>query len=116
MEVNKQWMGRDKTTHHRLTIYRRVRVGLSRSVRSYTDITPNMAPSVETTLPATRRVRKSISSHADIRRAMDKDNATVDVGSMGASRKSRSKSLGPGGLDALRQGSGNRRAVRQQTS
>ncbi|KAH7155532.1 hypothetical protein B0J13DRAFT_604509 [Dactylonectria estremocensis] len=72
-----------------------------------------MAPSADATVPATRRTRKSLSSHSDMRRAMDKDNATVDVGStLAAGRKSssRSKSLGPGGLDALRQGSGNRRA------
>ncbi|KAH7156334.1 hypothetical protein EDB81DRAFT_928356 [Dactylonectria macrodidyma] len=72
-----------------------------------------MAPSADATVPATRRTRKSLSSHSDMRGAMDKDNATVDVGStLAAGRKSssRSKSLGPGGLDALRQGSGNRRA------
>ncbi|KAH6990854.1 hypothetical protein BKA56DRAFT_573256 [Ilyonectria sp. MPI-CAGE-AT-0026] len=71
-----------------------------------------MAPSADATVPATRRTRKSISSHTDMRRAMEKENATVDVTStLAASRKkSRSKSLGPGGLDALRQGSGNRRA------
>ncbi|KAF7549290.1 hypothetical protein G7Z17_g6475 [Cylindrodendrum hubeiense] len=66
-----------------------------------------MVPSADATVPATRRTRKSLSSHTDMRRAMDKDNATVDVTStLAASRKaSRSKSLGPGGLDALRQGS-----------
>ncbi|KAI5467379.1 hypothetical protein BGZ63DRAFT_371089 [Mariannaea sp. PMI_226] len=71
-----------------------------------------MAPSAESTLPATRRVRKSISSHTDIRRTTDRENATVDVASMleASRKKSRSKSLGPGGLDALRQGSGNRRS------
>lgn len=43
---------------------------------------------------------------------MDKENATIDVGgSRAVSRKSRSKSLGPGGLDALKQSAGNRRAV-----
>ncbi|KAK7430108.1 hypothetical protein QQZ08_003292 [Neonectria magnoliae] len=71
-----------------------------------------MAPSADATVPATRRTRKSISTHTDLRRALEKENATVDVAStLAASRKkSRSKSLGPGGLDALRQGSGNRRA------
>ncbi|PTB40503.1 uncharacterized protein TrAFT101_005686 [Trichoderma asperellum] len=62
----------------------------------------------EATLPATRRSRKSIGVHTELSR---KENATIDVGgSLAASRKSRSKSIGPGGLDALRQGNGNRRA------
>lgn len=43
---------------------------------------------------------------------MDKENATVDVASeLAASRKARSQSIGPGGLDSLRPGTGNRRAV-----
>lgn len=43
---------------------------------------------------------------------MDKENVTVDVASeLAASRKARSKSIGPGGLDSLRPGNGNRRAV-----
>ncbi|KJZ77327.1 hypothetical protein HIM_03051 [Hirsutella minnesotensis 3608] len=58
-----------------------------------------------------RRSRKSIGAQSDARHAADKENATVDVGSaMAASRKSRSKSMGPGGLDALKQSTGNRRA------
>ncbi|KAK1254921.1 hypothetical protein MKX08_008916 [Trichoderma sp. CBMAI-0020] len=62
----------------------------------------------EATLPATRRARKSIGVHTELSR---KENNTIDVGgSLAASRKSRSKSIGPGGLDALRQGTGNRRA------
>ncbi|CAM1504517.1 Fc.00g021080.m01.CDS01 [Cosmosporella sp. VM-42] len=71
-----------------------------------------MAPSADATVPATRRTRKSIGAHTDIRKAMEKENATVDVAStLAASRKkSRSKSLGPGGLDALKKGNGNRRA------
>lgn len=72
-----------------------------------------MSPPTEATIPATRRTRKSIGAHTDIRKAMDKENATVDVGSSLAAnrKKSRSKSMGPGGLDALKQGHGNRRAV-----
>ncbi|EHK40337.1 hypothetical protein TRIATDRAFT_296316 [Trichoderma atroviride IMI 206040] len=63
----------------------------------------------EATLPATRRARKSIGVHTELSR---KENNTMDVGgSLAASRKSRSKSIGPGGLDALRQGTGNRRAL-----
>ncbi|KAG8163331.1 hypothetical protein KVR01_006628 [Diaporthe batatas] len=63
----------------------------------------------DTTLSATRRAtRKSIS-------AVERDNATVDLGAgttLADNRKkskSRSKSMGPGGLDALKAGSGNRR-------
>lgn len=76
-------------------------------------IAVKMPPPAEATLPATRRSRRSIGSHTDVRKATDKENATVDVGSsLAASRKkSRSKSMGPGGLDALKQGTGNRRAV-----
>ncbi|KAL5596548.1 uncharacterized protein BROUX77_007232 [Berkeleyomyces rouxiae] len=69
-----------------------------------------MLPGGDQTLPPARRVRKSIGSLT--RRSGDKENATVDVmDSIGGSRKkSRSKSIGPGGLDALKQGTGNRRA------
>lgn len=73
-----------------------------------------MSSTDQATLPATRRARKSIGAHTDIRKSVDKENATMDVGSLAANRKkSRSKSLGPGGLDALKQGNGNRRAVSQ---
>ncbi|KKP02405.1 hypothetical protein THAR02_05471 [Trichoderma harzianum] len=65
----------------------------------------------ESTMPATRRTRKSIGVHTELSNRSQKENATIDVGeSMAASRKSRSKSMGPGGIDALRQGTGNRRA------
>lgn len=66
----------------------------------------------ESTMPATRRTRKSIGVHTELSNRSHKENATIDVGeSMAGSRKSRSKSMGPGGIDALRQGTGNRRAV-----
>ncbi|KAJ4146590.1 hypothetical protein NW754_002055 [Fusarium falciforme] len=70
-----------------------------------------MAPATDATVPATRRTRRSIGAHTDVRKAMEKENATVDVtSSLAASRKkSRSKSLGPGGLDALMKANGNRR-------
>lgn len=72
-----------------------------------------MAPQGEATLPATRRTRKSIGGGPATRRTLDKENATLDVdGAMaGARKKSRSKSMGPGGLDTLKMGNGNRRAV-----
>ncbi|KAL6876685.1 Spc7 domain-containing protein [Trichoderma novae-zelandiae] len=64
----------------------------------------------ESTMPTTRRTRKSIGVHTELSKS-HKENATIDLGqSMAASRKSRSKSIGPGGLDALKQGNGNRRA------
>lgn len=53
---------------------------------------------------------------------MDQENMTTDLGSLGtngkravitdkSAKKSRSKSIGPGGLDALTDTSGNRRKV-----
>ncbi|KAH8899360.1 Spc7-domain-containing protein [Thozetella sp. PMI_491] len=70
-----------------------------------------MPPQGEVTLPATRRARKSVGA-SPTRKAKDKENATIDMGStMAAARKkSRSKSMGPGTLDVLKTGSGNRRA------
>ena len=72
-----------------------------------------MSGLADRTLPATRRTRKSLGSQAESRKAADKENATVDIGSTLAEnrKKSRSKSIGPGGLDALKAGSGNRRVV-----
>lgn len=74
----------------------------------------DMASLGDTTMPATRRQRKSIGGHLPSSKSMDKENATVDLGSTLAAnrKKSRSKSIGPGGLDVLKSGSGNRRAVR----
>ncbi|KAG5952571.1 hypothetical protein E4U53_000509 [Claviceps sorghi] len=70
-----------------------------------------MAPAGDATVPSTRRARKSVGTVA-MKKTMDKENATVDVASTLAAdrKKSRSKSLGPGGLDALKHGNGNRRA------
>jgi kinetochore protein Spc7/SPC105 len=72
-----------------------------------------MSSSGDVTVPATRRARKSLGAATDSRKTADKENATLDMGSSLAPRRknSRSKSLGPGGLDALKQGTGNRRAV-----
>ncbi|KAH8179257.1 spc7 kinetochore protein [Sarocladium implicatum] len=71
-----------------------------------------MAPSGDSTLSTNRRPRRSLGIQTASRKATDKENATIDVGSTLADsrKKSRSKSMGPGGLDALKQGSGNRRA------
>ncbi|KAI0976574.1 hypothetical protein F4678DRAFT_413790 [Xylaria arbuscula] len=66
----------------------------------------------DATIPSTRRPRKS-TGHSPVRKRMEKENITVDLASSlagNASRKkSRSKSIGPGGLDVLKSGSGNRR-------
>ncbi|KAK0730437.1 hypothetical protein B0H67DRAFT_630776 [Lasiosphaeris hirsuta] len=72
-----------------------------------------MSSQGEATLPATRRTRKSLSARSPSRKPADKENATVDIGStMAANRKkSRSKSMGPGGFDVLKSGAGNRRVV-----
>ncbi|OAA57375.1 chromosome segregation protein [Niveomyces insectorum RCEF 264] len=81
-----------------------------------------MASSQDTTMPATRRARKSISSFS-LTKTTDKENATIDVSApqgfsstaaaaaaaSTSKKKSRSKSMGPGGLDALKSTSGNRR-------
>ncbi|KAH6687853.1 hypothetical protein F5X68DRAFT_168762 [Plectosphaerella plurivora] len=71
-----------------------------------------MASLGDTTMPATRRQRKSIGGNMTSSKFMDKENATVDFGSTLAAnrKKSRSKSIGPGGLDVLKNGNGNRRA------
>ena len=64
------------------------------------------------TMPNTRQTRKPIGGGSP-RKTNDKENATFDVAStLRCNRnKLRSKSMGPGGLDALKVGSGNRRAV-----
>jgi len=72
------------------------------------------------TLPTTRkRTRKSI---AHLPSSENKENMTADIGDLAAGgknafttggrpKKSRSKSIGPGGLDALTVTAGNRRKV-----
>ncbi|KAI1448724.1 Spc7-domain-containing protein [Annulohypoxylon stygium] len=71
-----------------------------------------MSSRSDATIPSTRRPRKS-TGHSPVRKRMEKENITVDVASSlagnGGKKKSRSKSIGPGGLDALKPGSGNRR-------
>jgi kinetochore protein Spc7/SPC105 len=81
-----------------------------------------MASRDEITLPATRpKSRKSLAHHVPSANTMNKENMTADIGAMvqdskravlGDRKKSRSKSIGPGGLDALKDTSGNRRKVR----
>jgi kinetochore protein Spc7/SPC105 len=80
-----------------------------------------MASRDEITLPATRpKSRKSL-AHVPSSQAMDQENMTADLGALASgkraipieklAKKSRSKSIGPGGLDALKDTSGNRRKV-----
>ena len=65
-----------------------------------------------------RQVRKSI-AHTPSDITGNKENVTVDAGAITslsaqgkqAVKKSRSKSIGPGGLDALKDGSGNKQEV-----
>ncbi|KAJ9158539.1 Spc7-domain-containing protein [Coniochaeta hoffmannii] len=70
-----------------------------------------MSPTGEVTLPATRRTRRSIGGQSPAKKSSEKENATVDIGSTLAAnrKKSRSKSIGPGGLDGLKPSAGNRR-------
>lgn len=73
---------------------------------------------------ATRpRARRSIAHvpRSKMSSGLDKENATTDIGAVPPfqtntkaatkDKKSRSKSLGPGGLDALQKTNGNRRKV-----
>ncbi|KAF9884809.1 hypothetical protein FE257_001225 [Aspergillus nanangensis] len=71
--------------------------------------------------PARLRSRRSIAHvpRSKLTSSLDKENATADIGAAqppggdtkpgGKDKKSRSKSLGPGGLDALQNSNGNRR-------
>lgn len=77
-----------------------------------------MSSREEVTLPATRpKSRKSLGHVGTSVR--DQENMTADVGALGKrslpmdrpSKKPRSKSIGPGGLDALKDTTGNRRKV-----
>ena len=75
-----------------------------------------MASSQSFRVPRVRHVRKSIAHMPSADAGRDKENFTVDtatihslsVRSEQGGKKSRSKSLGPGGLDALREDAGNR--------
>ena len=70
-------------------------------------------------VPRVRQARKSIAHTPSADITGNKENATVDAGAVAsfsaqgkqAAKKSRSKSIGPGGLDALKEGSGNKQEV-----
>jgi kinetochore protein Spc7/SPC105 len=67
------------------------------------------------------RSRRSIAHIPKTNPGLDKENVTTDIGTIRGAmstgkpipkdKKSRSKSLGPGGLDALQHSNGNRRKV-----
>lgn len=69
--------------------------------------------------PRVRQARKSIAHMPSADINGNKENATVDAGAIAsfsaqgkqAAKKNRSKSIGPGGLDALKEGSGNKLEV-----
>lgn len=69
---------------------------------------------------ATARSRKSIAHLPSPEVNIDKENVTIDsvaqlrsvTEAKSTSRKPRSKSIGPGGLDTLKEDAGNRRQVR----
>ena len=82
-----------------------------------------MADTQSPKAPRMRQARKSISHVPSAEVSVDKENATLDAGAMSAfttkvkqtAKKSRSKSLGPGGLDALKEGTGNKGKVYDTT-
>ena len=71
-------------------------------------------------IPRVRQARKSIAHTPSADITGNKENATIDTGAIAsfgaqgkqAAKKNRSKSIGPGGLDALKEGSGNKQEVR----
>ncbi|KAL8941154.1 MAG: hypothetical protein Q9216_002419 [Gyalolechia sp. 2 TL-2023] len=73
-----------------------------------------MAATMESPTAKTQRPRSRMSiAHVPTSEITNKENATIDAARLAiavkeASRKSRSKSIGPGGLDVLQEGSGNR--------
>ena len=69
--------------------------------------------------PRVRQARKSIAHTPSAYLTGNEENAKVDAGTNAsfsvqgkqAAKKSRSKSIGPGGLDALKESSGNKQEV-----
>ncbi len=67
-----------------------------------------------------RQARKSLAHVPSTDISGDKENLTVDSAALSsltaqgkqAIKKSRSRSIGPGGLDALKEGTGNKQEVR----
>lgn len=70
--------------------------------------------------PRVRQARKSIAHTTSTYVTRNEENAKVDIGTITSfsaaqgkqvAKKNRSKSIGPGGLDALKEGSGNKQEV-----
>ena len=67
--------------------------------------------------PSTRRSRKSIATMPSSKGGLDQENSTIqgigrtDTSYKAAAKKSRSKSIGPGGLEALNESAGNAQKV-----
>ena len=78
-----------------------------------------MAEGVKNHASRLRSTRKSLTSLPSMDPIENQENATIDAAAFSAmaakskasAKKSRSKSLGPGGLAALQEGSGNRGRV-----
>lgn len=78
-----------------------------------------MAENKSPRAPRMRQARKSIGHLPSMDTSVDKENATVDSSSFATmaaatkqtGKKTRSKSLGPGGIDALKEGTGNKSRV-----
>jgi kinetochore protein Spc7/SPC105 len=68
---------------------------------------------MDTTLPKTSLAKRKSIAHQPSSASTSKDNATTDVAALQraeiaqAKKKARGKSLGPGGLEALKETSGN---------
>ena len=78
-----------------------------------------MASTQSPKMPRMRQARKSLAHVPSADSTGDKENLTVDSVALTSltaqvkqsSRKTRSKSIGPGGLDALKQSTGNKQEV-----
>ena len=78
-----------------------------------------MASTQSPRAPRMRQARKSLAHVPSADSSGDKENLTVDSAALSsltaqgkqASKKSRSKSIGPGGLDALKESTGNKQEV-----
>ena len=84
-----------------------------------------MGMDTQTARPSRPKSRQSIAHISSNSAPEDKENITADVSSMQRTKssapqvdkkKSRSKSLGPGGLEALKESAGNSLKVRHVTS
>ena len=74
-------------------------------------------------VPRVRQARQSIAHIPSTDTVREKENVTVDTGAIAklstqdkqSTKKARSKSIGPGGLDALREDTGNKQVIECRT-